>query len=92
MKLKLQAASKRRHRKSATEGFGHGKQKPSEELLPTAFQVDTVLGPGVDTSEARRTIPNTAVTPLIVAYVEVLVPLSRGSESTRLYELKCREE
>lgn len=61
MKLKLGATTKH-HKMSTGEEFGDGKQRQQrEELLPTVFEVDTVLGPGIDTSEVRRTIPNTAV-------------------------------
>lgn len=59
VKLKLEKTT-RRYKMRTGEGFGDGKQQQREELLPTVFQVDTVLGPGVDTSEVRRTIPNAA--------------------------------
>lgn len=65
MELKLEEATKRRHEMNNGEGLGDGKrrQQQRKELLPTVFQVDTVLGPGVDTPEARRTVPNSAVAP-----------------------------
>ena len=58
VKLKLETATKRRQN---IERFGNGKrqQQQQREGLPTVFQVDTVLGPGDDTSEARSTIPQT---------------------------------
>ena len=58
VKLKLETVTKRRQN---IERFGNGKrqQQQQREGLPTVFQVDTVLGPGDDTSEARSTIPQT---------------------------------
>lgn len=86
MKLKLQTAKKCRNRTNTGEGFGGGKrqqkqqqQQQREGLPTTVFQVDTVLGPGDDTSEARSTIPNTAITLLNIWSFEVHVSFSRAT-------------
>lgn len=71
VKLKLETATKRRQN---IEWCGDGKrqqQQQREGLTTTVFQVDTVLGPGDDTSEARSTIPNTAAT-LVARYIAVV--------------------
>lgn len=73
---------------SPCEGLGDGKrqqQQQREGLLPTVFQVDTSLGPSVDTSEARRTILSTTVTLFACfgVHISLLRALVEGVRRTR---------